>query len=98
MRSFGEYAPDVSDLNTDTLDVARNVLPATNSYLPAPSLQQQSVTALPSPCRGLWYVQTAAGDWDTYAATATHLYKYDAEVHTACRRTTIGTARNSATG
>jgi hypothetical protein len=82
MRQFGEFSPDVSDLNTDTLDVARNVYPGANSYQPAPSLQQQSVTALPLPCRGLWYVQTAAGDWDTYAATATHLYKYDADTGT----------------
>ena len=82
MRPWGEYAPDVSDLNSDTLDVARNCYPGANSYIPAPGLQQQSVTALPSPCRGLWYVQTAAGDWDTYAATATHLYKYDADTGT----------------
>ena len=27
-------------------------------------------------------MQTAAGDWDTYAATATHLYKYDADTGT----------------
>jgi hypothetical protein len=77
MRFFGEFAPDVADLNTDTLDVARNVLPGINSYLPAPGLIAHSVTALPLPCRGLWYVQTAAGDYDTYAATSAKLYKYD---------------------
>jgi hypothetical protein len=82
MRPFGEFSPDVSDLNTDTLDIARNVLPAPNSYIPAPGLIAQSTTALPSPCKGLWYVQTAAGDYDTYAATATKLYKYDPDTGT----------------
>jgi hypothetical protein len=80
MRPFGEFAPDIHDLNTDSLDIARNVYPGTNSYLPAPSLVTHSTDAppLPLPCKGLWYVQTLAGGWDTYAATAEKLYKYDA--------------------
>jgi hypothetical protein len=82
MRQFGEFSPDLSDLNTDTLDIARNVLPGPNSYLPAPGLVAHSVTALPLPCRGLWYVQTAAGDYDTYAATAEKLYKYEPDTGT----------------
>lgn len=82
MRGFGEFTPDLSDLNSDTLDIARNVFPSVNSYIPAPGLQQQSVTALPAPCRGLWYVQTAAGDWDTYAATSAKLYKYEPDTGT----------------
>lgn len=82
MRPFGEFSPDVSDLNTDTLDVARNVLPGINSYLPCPGLVAHSVTALPLPCRGLWYVQTAAGDYDTYAATSAKLYKYEPDTGT----------------
>jgi len=82
MRPFGEFSPDVSDLNTDTLDVARNVYPGINSYTPAPSMVVHSTDALPLPCRGLWYVQTAAGDWDTYAATAAKLYKYEPDTGT----------------
>jgi hypothetical protein len=82
MRPFGEFSPDVSDLNTDTLDIARNVLPGPNSYLPAPGLIAHSVTALPLPCRGLWYVQTATGEYDTYAATSAKLYKYDPDAGT----------------
>lgn len=82
MRPFGEFSPDVSDLNTDTLDVARNVYPGVNSYTPAPSLVVHSTDALPLPCRGLWYVQTAAGDWDTYAATAQKLYKSEPDTGT----------------
>lgn len=82
MRLFGEFLPDVHDLNTDTLDIARNVYPGPNSYQPAPGLIAQSTAALPLPCRGLWYVQTAAGDYDTYAATAAKLYKYDPDTGT----------------
>jgi hypothetical protein len=82
MRPFGEFSPDVSDLNTDTLDVARNVFPGVNSYLPAPGLIAQSTDALPLPCRGLWYVQTSAGDYDTYAATAEKIYKYEPDTGT----------------
>ena len=82
MRAFGDWQPDVADLNTDTLDIARNVLPGVNSWVPAPGLIAQSVAALPLPCRGLWYVQTAAGDWDTYAATAEKIYKYEPDTGT----------------
>ena len=82
MRPFGEFSPDVSDLNTDTLDIARNVLPGPNSYLPAPGLVAQSTAALPLPCRGLWYVQLADGTYDTYAATSAKIYKYDPDTGT----------------
>jgi len=82
MRPFGSWEPDTADLNTDTIDIARNTLPGINSYLPAPGLIPHSVTPLPLPCKGLWYVQTAAGDYDTYAATAAKLYKYDPDTGT----------------
>jgi hypothetical protein len=79
MRPFGPWEPDTADLNADSLDIARNVLPGPNSYLPAPGLVPHSTEALPLPCRGLWYVQTATGNYDTYAATAEKLYKYNAD-------------------
>jgi hypothetical protein len=82
MRPFGEFSPDISDLNTDTLDIARNVLPGPNSYTPAPGLIAHSVAALPLPCRGLWYVQTADTTYDTYAATSAKLYKYNPDTGT----------------
>jgi hypothetical protein len=82
MRPLGPWEPDTADLNADSLDVARNVLVGPNSYLPAPGPIAHSVTPLPLPCRGLWYVQTEAGDYDTYAATSAKLYKYDADTGT----------------
>ena len=84
--------------------------PSVNSYLPAPSLIAQSAAALPLPCKGLWYVQTAAGEYDTYLATAAMLYKYDPGTSPstdvsrlvgglmACPPMTSGTACNTATG
>ncbi len=77
MRSLGEWAPDISDLNTDTLDVARNVYPRANSWGPVYGLLAQSLAALPSACRGIWFVQKTDGSKDTYVATSAKIYKYN---------------------
>ena len=82
MRPFGDFRPDQSDLNTDTLDVCRNVLPAPNSWVPAKDLLPLSIAALPGVPRGLWYVQKTDGSYDTYAANRTSLFKYNADTLT----------------
>ena len=79
MRLFGDFTPDQSDLNTDSLDIARNVLPGVNSWLPAKDLLALSLVALPSPARGLWHVQKADGSYEVYAATRDRLWKYSAD-------------------
>lgn len=79
MRALGEWAPDIADLNTDSLDTARNVFPRANSYGPVYGLTAVSEGALPSACRGIWFVQKTDGSYDTYAATASKLYKYNAD-------------------
>lgn len=73
---FGELAPDIADLGTTTLDVARNVVPGENSWEPFPSLVSQS-GALPSACRGFITVQQSSGQWVAYFGTATKIYKFN---------------------
>lgn len=76
-RSLGEFAPDLADLNTDTLDIASNVFPRANSYGPVNGVLALSVDALPLPCRGIWFVQKNSGAYDTYLATAEKIYRYN---------------------
>jgi hypothetical protein len=77
MRSLGEWLPDINDLNTDTLDVARNIFPRANSYGPVSSLLAQSLSSLPMACKGIWFVQKTDGGYVTYAATAQRIYQYN---------------------
>lgn len=76
---FGEWIPDASDLVANALRVARNVHPGVDSYLPALGLLAVSLSALPLPAKNLWFVQKTDGTYATYAATATKLYRYNAD-------------------
>lgn len=78
MHPFGEWAPDNAEFNNDLLAVARNVFPRANSYGPVADLLAQSINALPSACKGMWFVQLTDGSYATYTATASRLYRYNA--------------------
>lgn len=99
MRPFGAWEPDISDLNLDTLDVARNVFPGRNSYLPARGLIPFSVEALPGPCKGAWYVLKEANVTDAYFATASQIFRYEADTQTLVDVSrTVGGAYNLPVG
>lgn len=83
MQVFGEWGPDQSGFNGDTIDVARNVVPRIKSYAPVLGPQAVADTAeLTGPCKGLWFVQSSSGVYYTFAATADALFKYDADLQT----------------
>jgi hypothetical protein len=75
--NFGEWAPDLADIGTDTLDTAQNVFPGPNAWGPAKSLVT-TAAALPAPCRGLSDAPQESGSFATYAGTTTKLYRFDA--------------------
>ncbi|MBA2689798.1 MAG: hypothetical protein H0U63_03240 [Burkholderiales bacterium] len=75
--AFGQFSPDVADVGTDTLDVARNVYPASNSWKPFNQPTARS-TSLPSACKGLASEPLTSGVFATYAGTTTKLYKFNA--------------------
>lgn len=74
---FGEFAPDVADLNSGSLALALNVFPGLKSYLPVPSLESIS-EPLTGSVRGMYNAVTASGDTVVFAGTATKLYKLSA--------------------
>lgn len=78
---FGEWAPDLADLGTDTLDIAQNVYPGPNGYKPVAAPVPQG-TALPADCKGMFYAQKSDGSFDTYAATAVAIYRLDSSDYT----------------
>ncbi len=71
--NFGEFAPDVADLNTDVTDVALNVLPGVNSYLPLKDLSSVS-NALDNECAGAVVMKDNDGNNYIYAGDKTKLY------------------------
>lgn len=87
---FGEWAPDVCQLDSQFTAIAENVHPGPNSYMPVPSIGQLSTAALPARCVGLTFARTAAGAWAIFAGTATNLYKYASGSWTDVTRTVGG--------
>ena len=73
MIDFGEFAPDIADLNTSVCRVANNVLPGINSYLPLKSLSESS-DALINPCQGAIAIKDSADVNYIYAGDNTKLY------------------------
>lgn len=88
---FGEYRPDVSDVNgRHTQDIV-NVLPRGDGYGPFPSLSVYT-SALPDVCRGAFIARTDAGDVKLYAGTADRLYVLDNTTLTWSERSAGGNA------
>lgn len=77
MIPFGEWRPDVCDIDSQFTRNIRNVLPGANSYLPFPAAEPFATSALPDRCLGLVAARTSAGSFAVYAGTRTKLYKFN---------------------
>lgn len=71
---FGEWAPDVAELDSGTAAVARNVYPAVNSYRPVGGASPYS-DALPAAPRGLFLARRQSGSSVAFAGTASTLQR-----------------------
>lgn len=70
---FGEYRPDLNDLNTGYTSSILNVIPRADGYGPFPSLSAITST-LPAACRGAFFARKSDGSVAIFGATATNLY------------------------
>jgi hypothetical protein len=70
---FGEYRPDLSDLNAAFTSSIMNVVPRADGYGPLPSISLLTST-LPSQCCGAFYARNPDGSISVFGATATDLY------------------------
>ena len=70
---WGEYRPDLSDINTAYTSSVLNVLPRADGYQPVKSYAALTDT-LPGACRGFFFARNA-GVLVVFAATATRIYK-----------------------
>lgn len=75
MIPFGEWKPDVYDLNSPQSGEASGVLPGSNSYHPWPALNAFSA-AVDSAGRGALLTRTSSGTYTNAVGTATKLYKF----------------------
>lgn len=73
LSEFGEYRPDVSDVDRAHTGVLLNVLPRADGYGPHPSLDPLS-DALAARCRGLFFARKRDGSILIFAGTETRLY------------------------
>lgn len=73
---FGEWRPDVTDMNTGASAVVLNVVPRGDGYGPFPGWKAFT-QALPAECRGAFMARNADGSITIFAGTATKLYKLD---------------------
>lgn len=71
---FGEYAPDISSLNTQVSERILNVLPRADGYGPFPNLLAFT-QSLPGICRGGFFARNADGSITVFGATDTRIYK-----------------------
>jgi hypothetical protein len=71
---FGEYLPDLPDFQNPGATVAKNVIPAGNSYKSFPSVQVYS-NALDARCKGAISTKDRDGNSLTFAGNASKLYK-----------------------
>lgn len=70
---FGQYRPDISDLDASFTNALLNVLPRADGYGPHPSLDALS-DALAARCRGLFFARKRDGSIVIFAGTETRLY------------------------
>lgn len=76
--NFGEYRPDVNDLDGQHSRYIRNVLARGDGYGPVKDLQAFSA-ALGERCRGYFYSRDVDGTINIFAGTSTRLYQLDNE-------------------
>jgi len=71
---FGEYRPDLSDLDALYTSSVMNVVPRADGYGPFKSLEEVS-KALGNPCRGLFCAHNRDNTVTIFAATKSRIYK-----------------------
>lgn len=71
---FGEYRPDVSDINAAFTRSLANVLPRADGYGPVRDFAALTA-ALPAACRGFFVSRDVDNSLTIFAATSTNLYK-----------------------
>lgn len=76
MPTFGEWTPDIYDLNAPLLRDARGVLPGINGYEPWQGLTQYMTNALAAACRGAVMARKEDGSFTVFAGTAAGLYRF----------------------
>jgi hypothetical protein len=77
MPTFGEWRPDLFDLNAPLLRTASGVLPGENGYEPWQGLTAFMTNALPAACLGAIMARKEDGSFTIFAGTAVRLYKFD---------------------
>lgn len=70
---FPQWAPDISDIGSDTSVDVKNCVARADGYGPFNDLEPFT-TALPGPCRGYFFARGSDGSILTFAATATDLF------------------------
>ena len=85
---FGEWLPDLPELNNPGLVEAKNVIPLDDSYTDFPALSP-SGSSLPATVMGAFAAVDSAGDPEVYAGTATNLYERVGTGWTARSATTL---------
>lgn len=73
---FGEWCPDLAELDAGVAALAENVYPASNSYMPVLGPRPYSSPIEASP-RGLFMAQQLAGNFVIIAGTADKLFRFD---------------------
>lgn len=71
---FGEWRPDISDLNTQASANILNVVPRGDGYGPFQDFVAFTAS-LPSACRGYFFARNRDGSITIFAGTATDLYQ-----------------------
>lgn len=74
---FGDYRPDIADLDTQFTKSLTNVLPRADGYGPFPDFSSYT-GALPAACRGFFIGRKTDGSVAVFAGTSTKLYILDA--------------------
>lgn len=74
IQPWGEYRPDVSDLQGNNTQRIENVVPRGDGYGPVASLAAYTDT-LPADCKGAFRAISSSGGIVLFAGTATKLYK-----------------------
>ena len=95
MIPFGEWLPDLGDLNNPGTIVAKNVIPTADGYKPA---KKQAVIsdALTAYARGAISVIGSDGSVYVYAGDATKLYSFDGSTWTDVTRLSGGNYSSNA--
>lgn len=76
LQPFGEYRPDVSDINATYTAAINNVIPRGDGYGPFPGFAELS-SAAPATCRGFFKALKSDGSIVSFMGTSTKLYQLD---------------------